>query len=281
MAFFLRTPTPLEGAIESLSAKTPIGSILRTQEWAKMPQQLRETAFFSAGVENIRYLEEGQRRILEHVKLTREQLGSGETALMDRSVFVSEMRKIGEELGVRRNVLPEDRGTLRDPLSTQRLRLIFDFQVQSAQGFAEWKTGQDPDLLDAFPAQELIRLEDRVAPRAWRTRWVKAGGRLYEGRMIATKGDAIWRSLSRFGRPYPPLDFNSGMGFEDIDRFEAEDLGVIDAEAFEEPSDLAFTADLEASVQGLSPRYTQALKNLFGNQIAIEGQIAKWVGGRN
>lgn len=39
--------------------------------------------------------------------------------------------------------------------------------------------------------------------------------------MIALKSDRVWTNFSRFGRPYPPSDFGSGMGVEDIDRDEA------------------------------------------------------------
>ena len=45
--------------------------------------------------------------------------------------------------------------------------------------------------------------------------------------MIALKNDPVWTALSRFGRPWPPFDYDSGMGIADIDRETAETLGLL------------------------------------------------------
>ena len=34
--------------------------------------------------------------------------------------------------------------------------------------------------------------------------------------MVALKEDPVWTRISRFGQPWPPFDFNSGMGVEDV-----------------------------------------------------------------
>ena len=47
--------------------------------------------------------------------------------------------------------------------------------------------------------------------------------------MIALKTDPIWTKISRFGHPWPPFDFNSGMGVRDVSRADAIRLGVIQA----------------------------------------------------
>lgn len=65
--------------------------------------------------------------------------------------------------------------------------------------------------------------------------------------MVALKSDSVWTNLSRFGRPYPPFDYGSGMGVEDVDREEAIELGLLPAD---EPSDEIpdFDIRLEAEV---------------------------------
>lgn len=52
------------------------------------------------------------------------------------------------------------------------------------------------------------------------------GGKIRGGRMVALKSAPVWTNLSRFGRPYPPFDYGSGMGMEDIGREEAVELGL-------------------------------------------------------
>ena len=106
-----------------------------------------------------------------------------------------------------------------------------DFQAEG-----QYVAGQNDAVLDAYPAQELVRFEDRKEPRDWVQTWRAAGGRVFPGgdegtlnnyRLIAAKDDPIWSAISRFGQPWPPFDFGSGMGLRDVSRLEAEQLGVI------------------------------------------------------
>ncbi len=123
----------------------------------------------------------------------------------------------------------------------------------------------------AFPAQELVRIEERDKPRDWRRRWVDAGGHLYGGRMIALKDDPVWTGISRFGTPYPPFDFNSGMGVDDVSYDDAVALGVIQPEY--KPPEISplkdFNDGLEASLKidrTDDPRL-KSLQTVFGDQI--------------
>lgn len=138
--------------------------------------------------------------------------------------------------------------------------------------------GNDPDMLDAFPAQELVRKEGRKAPRAWHKRWTEAGGTLHEGRMVALKTDAVWTKINRFGTPWPPFDFQSGMGLVELDRDEAEVLGLITMDDVLEPAELPFTENMQADVSSMSPRYVAGLKAIFGEQVSIVDGKAMWVG---
>jgi hypothetical protein len=104
--------------------------------------------------------------------------------------------------------------------------LLIEIQKQLTDGYRNWMQGQE--VLDAFPAQELFQAEaDKDFGANWPSRWVCAGGQLYATRMIALKNDPVWCKISTFGLPYPPFDLNSGMWVRDVDRDEAETLGLI------------------------------------------------------
>jgi hypothetical protein len=133
-----------------------------------------------------------------------------------------------------------------------------------AQGYGNFVADQDPDRLDAWPAQELYRLESRKVPRDWVGRWLDAGGTpTNDGRMIALKNDPIWSEISDFKLPYPPFAFGSGMWVRDISRSEAQELGIIAPNDEVPPADLpGLNAGLQASVESLSPDLQTALASL-------------------
>jgi hypothetical protein len=265
---------PLAEVTASLSAKTPIGSVLNSADWQNVPVALRESAFMAAGVESVRALSEAQAGLQKILELTRGP--KGEVA-MDRSKFIAEMQKLSNRLGLR-NPDPAKRGSVQDFGSERRLQLIFEQQIGQAQSKAYYLSGQDPDILDAWPAQELVRLRNAKAPRDWTRRWSEAGGKFYGSRMIALKTDPIWTKISRFGRPWPPFDYGSGMGLDEIDRESAEALGLIKPGERIEPSLQRDQEEIAASVKGLSPDMQAALKTVFGNQIRVDGEQARWRG---
>ena len=266
---------PLAQAAARISDKTPVGSVLRTAEWSRVPLALRERAFFSAGVESARFLSDARQGVLDVLTFAREKTRGGD-ALIDRSSLIAKLRDVAKREGI--PVDPKKAGGLQDITSRARLALILDTQLAQAREFARWKAEQDPDILDAFPAQELVRIETRDIPRKWLEKWLQRGGKLYAGRMIAAKGDRIWPAISRFGTPWPPFDFNSGMGIEDIDRDEAEALGVIAPGQIIPPGEQDFNAGLEASARGLGPAEKAQLKSVFGNQVNITGDRIRWTG---
>jgi hypothetical protein len=280
MAFDFATPTPLAEAVKEISGRTPIGSILRTREWAGMPLALRQEADFSAGVENVRVMQRIHDGLLELVsnargEATGRRAGTGEPGVfkMDRKKFIADIR----DLAISEGLIPVDdalEGTLQDITSEARLDLIVRTRMEMAQGRAFHKRGQQKNILNAWPAKELIRIEARLKPRDWPTRWEEAGGELRDGRMVALKNDPIWIRISRFGQPYPPYDFNSGMGDREIDREEALSLGLLEADQELEPEDEQ--TRLEASVADLSDEFKGALKTIFGGQIDIDGDVVKW-----
>ena len=133
-------------------------------------------------------------------------------------------------------------GTLQDLSSQRRLSLIVDTQVDLMNGRGQQLRGMETERFKQFPAWELIRVKQRTAPRNWgdtqegspprhhgqadlRSRWTIAGGKFYDGRLIALKGDPVWGELGSsenfddaLDTDHPPFAFNSGMGWQEIDR---------------------------------------------------------------
>ena len=103
---------------------------------------------------------------------------------------------------------------------------IGQLDARMQQEFEEWKVGQDPAILAAFPAQELIREIEEDDGIDWPQRWRDKGGEFYSGKMIAVKNSSIWKAISDYGAPHPPFSYNSSMGVRDISRREAEGLGL-------------------------------------------------------
>jgi hypothetical protein len=279
VSFDYSSPTPLKEAVKFLSEKTPIGSVLRSREWAGMPAMLRRRAQFSAGVESVRVLQRIQEALQEVITNARNELradGTGPgTYKMNRQKFVADLRQLGIQEGLI-PADPADDDTLRDFTSQARLDLIFRTQVQQARGYAYWKRGQAEEIINAWPAQELIRVESRKEPRDWFRRWADAGGEILGGRMVALKNDPIWVRISRFEQPFPPFDFNSGMGLREIDREEAIELGLLSQGQQITPAEPDFNAQLAASTEGLSPELRESLVTIFGDQVDVSGTQVKW-----
>lgn len=236
----LTSPMPFTEALQAREVRTLLrtsGTSADFERLARLEPAVLERATFSATLELARALdgiERGTQAIL-----------AGKT---DQATVRLELKKIFEREGY--TAAPEIAGTLQDFRTDERLNLIIETNVELARGYGQWLQGQQADVLDEWPAQELIRVRDAEKPRDWQQRWIDAGGvfRADSGnRMIALKNDPIWSRLSRFNLPYPPFDYNSGMDLRDVDRDEAEALGLLDAGTVLLPQDRDFNADLQAA----------------------------------
>lgn len=278
----LTTIAPLDEAVKHFGEKSVVASTLRSREWADVPLALRESAFFSSALEDARALSEMQAKLRLAIGLTRENLANGKTAFVDRSSFIGDLRKLTLPLSNSPNPFA-DRG-ITNIASRARLGLIYDMQVQNAQGYAGWKMDNDPDVLDAWPAQRLYRAESRRAKRDWMARWQEKGNKTgWQGasrkELVALKTSPIWAALSRFGTPWPPFDFGSGMELEDVSRADAERLGLVAPGARIEPvQQRDYNASLQASVANIDEAALRKLKDQFGDQVVISGSQAKWQG---
>ena len=288
---------PLAEAMAKLDRKTPVGAMLTSAQWARVPLELRERAFFSARVESIRFLAEAQEKLRMRLSMEKEALANGKSAFVDRGSFVVDMRRIAEEEGIQ-TTDAAGRGTVRDIRSVRRLNLIWDMQTRQAQEYARWKMDHDADVLDEFPAYRLgeSTAENPRDEAFWRGRWAEAGSSVgwegaLEGDMVALKTSPIWQALSRFGTPWPPFDYGSQRDLDDVDRQEAEGLGLLDPNApvpeFEGGSGREFDGEtgeaigfndaLEASVTGLQDDERKWLRDSFSDEIKMYKDRIAWL----
>ncbi|MGJ8674061.1 hypothetical protein [Rubritalea sp.] len=278
MSVSLTDPKPIKDAVDNISARTPMGTALGSAELEMLPREILGRSFFSATVEEVKLLEAMQRQLMTRLKLERRRLADGSQGSFQRKdQFLREMQLLAERMGARPS--GERRGTLRDIGSFRRLGLIWDTQMDMARGYAKWKRGMNKNLLNAAPAQELIRIGRRRVPRDWQSRWVEAGGELYPGgRMMALKTDVIWERISRFEQPYPPFDFNSGMGVRNVRRREAEEHGIVQrGEVIEAPELDNFNAGLSINLKGYE-RSKQPIKDRLGDMVDVYDDRVEWRG---
>lgn len=265
-------PMSFAEAEEAARRRTPVGSTLTSAEWAQVPLALRDRAFFSAQQTNVAFLDKARRGV--------DALVAGKT---DRATQRLELRKLAEQLGLA-PAGGDGSGGLGDLGRDARLNLILDTNLRQAQGYGNFVQGNDPDVIDSWPAQELIDTNpgQTTNRRDWPARWLAAGGVFLDGgRMIALKSDPIWTELSRFGTPYPPFDYGSYWDVRDIGRDEAEAFGVIQPGEPAESAVEDFNASLEASLPPEGGEYEKLLKATFGDQLETgrDGKLT-WQGSR-
>lgn len=228
-------PLPFLEALQSRLVRTLLPTDLRTQGLAQIAPELRARSMFSAGQTSAEFLQKASDGI--------DALLDGKS---DRATQRMELKRLLGSLGDD----SVDNTDLTDIRSDARLNLIIDTNVAQAHGYGHHVQGLQADVYEQWPAQELIRVIDSAVPRDWAARWAAEGGQFFGGRMIALKTDPIWTALSRFGTPYPPFDFNSGMDVQDVDRDEAIAAGLIaEDEQLDAPEVPSLNAELQATPQ--------------------------------
>lgn len=260
-------PLPFAEAVEKLGSRSLIGSALSSAEWRDVPVALRERAFFSSQVESARFLQRARDGLADFLQSNRETLPDGRTALRtgSRADFVKSTQDFLKTEGVERTT-----GGLKDLAGERRLGLIFDTQVRQANDYGYWRQGQDPDVLDAFPAQRFIRVLEVKDPRDAHAQ--------YEDQ-VYLKSDPIWTRINDdFGVPWGPWGWGCGHDVEDVSRDEAEALGLLQPGQAVKPDEKHFNENLQASTRGLDPELLEKLKAEFGDQLVIEGDAMRWSG---
>jgi hypothetical protein len=269
-------PMLFSEARDKLGQKSNIGAKLNSEQWSEVPVALRERAFFSSQVENTRFLQRSRDMLTDWLGGAKETVidpyGREQTALSSsRQEFVRQMQAFAIAEGMGAIDGDSRSSSLQDISAQKRLELIFDTNTRAAQDFGYWKQGQDPDVLDEFPAQRFIRVIDVEDPRAWHTR--------FEGEVHLKSDLDFWLAVNEdFGVPWGPWGWGCGHDVEDVDRDEAEQLGLIRPGERAVPVEKDLNDRLQASTRNLDPDLRAKLKEQFGAQIDIEGDAVRWSG---
>lgn len=249
-------PMPFIEAIRFLLEKEQLPADWDAAMWQDQEPDFQTKAFFSAKVENARFLDRSQGLIFDYMAKVRETIvqpdGTVVTALKvaGREHFVKRLRDfmITEGMAKHHEFKDVDQKDITDIRSLARLRLIFDTNVRQAYGFGQWKQGMTPAVLKAFPAARLIRDRGVKEPRPRHQR------NLGE---VLLKTDPRWaefhnaREIGGFGLPWGPYGFNSGVTQEDVSKAEAIRHGLKLPD--QTPEEKKIYDDTWASVRNIDP----------------------------
>ena len=274
-------PTVYQEALNRLSGKTPVAVALASAEWATMPEEIREAAFFVANVESASMLSQLQRGLESFLAQTRERTADGSTALKvgGRADFVKRMQDwmIGNGMGDplpggqgrgERGLIPE----ITDPASNRRLKLIFDTQVRQAYGRSAMKYSLSDGVISAYPALRFVREGFVKEPREDHEK--------HKGEVRLKSDEEYWKArndpkFGGFGVPYGPFGFNSQMGTEEVGRQEAIELGLIKRTDKPKGKTVRFKKGMKASVRKMDPELLGRVLRSLGDGAELVGDEIK------
>lgn len=205
-------------ASDYMRRKTSVPSELRTKEWGRVDTWCKERAFFMASVDNADTLD-----------LYRGQV----QAIVDGRVSAAQaresIRRMLADTGYK--AAPGLEGTIKDLSTRQRRDVTLETNVSMARGWAQYQQSVG-DITN--PGLMLYRSKSRKSPRDWVATCSRFAGRddvVLTGNprepMVALSCSPVWMELSRFGNPYPPFDYGSGMWTKPVSYDECVRLGLI------------------------------------------------------
>lgn len=262
-------PLPFEEAIGFLLDKEQLPAEWDAADWSAQEADFRTKAFFSAKVENARFLDRAQGLLFDYLAKVRDNVttpdGIKTTALRvgGREHFVKLMREfmVAEGMAKDEEFKYMNQKDVEQIGSMSRLRLMFDTTVRQSYGYGQWKQGMKPEVLRAFPAARLVRDMGVMTPRP------RHQSNLGEVRLKTDKRWATYHNdplIGGFGVPWGPYGFNSGVTQEDVPRIVAERLGLNVPSEPEEP-EVSINDGLRASIRKIDPALrAQLLAELRG-----------------
>ena len=247
--------------------------LVDTEGWSTVQAGLRDRAFFSSQVTEAKILPAMRQNVAELV-------AGGKSP--------SEVRRdLRAYLGSIRYDAGENRGTIKDLTTKARLDVMMKTNADQAKGYASHLRATTTGAILAFPAYELVRVQQRKLPRNWDARWMNAAKAVgFDGvsrdlsRKIALKTSPIWAALSRFGNPFPPFDFNSGMGVRDVKKSVCREIGLLGKDEqpeIQQPPDFNGNLTAQVPMRNDDPE-AKRLKDIFGDQIRFDGNTVHWQG---
>jgi hypothetical protein len=277
-------PIPYDEALTALNARQELPNTLTSRELERLGPAILARSRFSAGVVSGRILAGMDQQVQDII--------DGKTSI------VQGMKHLGEVIDSTGYTPAEgDEGTIKDLRTLARRRLMIETNVDLITGRGHWMQGQKQHLLDDWPIMELVRVRRSERPRDWPEKWpaaARAAGSMKAlevfqntGRMVARKDDPIWTwpladgGFNRFGVPWGPFDYNSGMGTRDRDRATALALGIITADEAAPAPDEApdMNDDLQASLSDLpAGEIRDALLEALGDQVKMDNGILTYAG---
>lgn len=238
------TPVSIDAALKHQHAKAVLPTSLSSREiQEQLSADIRRHSFYSARTMQADYLDDFARMLKNLISGdvvedpdTGELRKRGPAEGFNPSLVRTRAQNFLKEIGYTPD--PSEAGSLTDLSSDKRVDLIIDTQTKMAQGYARHEAAQDPDILADFPADEMYRQRESKQKRDWDVVWNTKRRELgdatsaslatsKDGPFVALKNDPIWTAISRFGNPYPPFDYGSGMWVRDADDALAERLGVL------------------------------------------------------
>lgn len=267
-------PMPFQEALDAAEVKSLLPTTGRTVDLQQLSQAIKLRALWSATVTSGELLQ----------KIS-DAVNGALTGQADQATLRLGIKQLLDQMGYQPEA--DQAGGLQDLSSDPRINLQIETNVDTARGYGWDRQGQQPDVLDEWPAQELFRAfgpKDPRHQRDWASRWAGVGGVFYGGRMIALKTDPIWNALGDpavfpdgLGNPWPPYAFHSGMDVRDVSRDDAVQLGLIDPDTQLFPRQIDLNAQLQAS-PNVRDETLRALLNASGVG-QFSGDVFQFTGG--
>lgn len=192
-------------------------SAMTTAEWADIEPAVRNSAFFSATVEDERLLSALQKLVEQGI-----EEGWSPSLFVDNALQMLESISLDPEARAS-ETFQDSFNTLYDP---KRLRLIFRTQNSLAAGYKNFQEDFKPFQLQAYPGWEFVR-QPGAKEEYKRFDHVRTTG------FIRLKTDLkFWlrrnrKEIGGFGNPYTPWGFNSWMRTKRVEREKCEKLGLL------------------------------------------------------